>query len=104
MNRQENLETFFRNGKTVILPIDHGCAIPVPGLENPFSLIDQVNDFVDGYVMNLGVALRAADSLAGKGIMPAHRRLQHPHRRSRARAASAFMVLKRPKWSEPTPS
>jgi DhnA family fructose-bisphosphate aldolase class Ia len=69
MNRQENLESLFRNGKTVILPIDHGCAIPVPGLENPFQLIDQVNEFVDGYVMNLGVALRAADSLAGKGII-----------------------------------
>jgi DhnA family fructose-bisphosphate aldolase class Ia len=69
MNRQENLEALFRNGKTVILPIDHGCAIPVPGLENPFQLIDQVNEFVDGYVMNLGVALRAADSLAGKGII-----------------------------------
>jgi DhnA family fructose-bisphosphate aldolase class Ia len=41
----------------------------VPGLENPFQIIDQVNDFVDGYVLNLGVALRAADSLAGKGII-----------------------------------
>lgn len=69
MNRQENLEALFRNGKTVILPIDHGCAIPVPGLESPFELIDQVNDFVDGYVLNLGVALRAADNLAGKGII-----------------------------------
>ncbi|HBJ86667.1 MAG TPA: hypothetical protein DDZ88_22985 [Verrucomicrobiales bacterium] len=69
MNRQENLEALFRDGKTVILPIDHGCAIPVPGLENPFQIIDQVNDFVDGYVLNLGVALRAADSLAGKGII-----------------------------------
>lgn len=69
MNRQENLEAIFNNGKTVILPIDHGCAIPVPGLENPFQLIDQVNGFVDAYVMNLGVAMRAADSLAGKGII-----------------------------------
>ncbi len=69
MNRQENLEALFRNGKTVILPIDHGCAIPVPGLESPFELIDQVNGFVDGYVLNLGVALRAADNLAGKGII-----------------------------------
>jgi DhnA family fructose-bisphosphate aldolase class Ia len=68
MNRQENLETFFRDGKTVILPIDHGCAIPVPGLENPFAMVENVNEFVDGYVMNLGVALRAGDILAGKGI------------------------------------
>lgn len=69
MNRQENLEAIVNNGKTVILPIDHGCAIPVPSLENPFQLIDQVNEFVDAYVMNLGVAMRAADSLAGKGII-----------------------------------
>ncbi|MBE7498618.1 MAG: hypothetical protein HS117_27075 [Verrucomicrobiaceae bacterium] len=68
MNRQENLEAFFRDGKTVILPIDHGCAIPVPGLANPFALIEKVNPYVDGYVMNLGVALRAGDMLAGKGI------------------------------------
>lgn len=68
MTRQENLETFFRNGRTVILPLDHGCAIPVPGLENPFEMIDRVSPYVDGYVINLGVAMRAADSMAGKGI------------------------------------
>ena len=27
MNRQENLEALFRDGKTVILPIDHGVAL-----------------------------------------------------------------------------
>ena len=68
MNRQENLEAFFRDGKTVILPLDHGIAIPVPGLENPFAMIERVSPWVDGFVMNLGVALRAADSMAGKGI------------------------------------
>ena len=68
MNRQENLEAFFRNGKTVILPLDHAVAIPVPGLENPFEMIERVSAYVDGYVMNLGVAMRAADSMAGKGI------------------------------------
>lgn len=68
MNRQDNLEAFFRNGKTVILPIDHGVAVPVPGLEDPFAMIEAVSPFVDGYVMNLGVAMRAADSMAGKGI------------------------------------
>lgn len=67
-SRQENLDVFFRDGKTVILPIDHGVAIPAPGLEDPFALIERVNPFVDGYVMNLGVALRAVDALAGKGI------------------------------------
>lgn len=68
MSRQDNLDSFFRDGKTVILPIDHGVAIPVPGLENPFALIEQVNPFVDGYVLNLGLALRTGDLLTGKGI------------------------------------
>lgn len=68
MTRQENLDIFFTDGKTVILPIDHGVAVPVPGLENPFALIDAVSPYVDGYVMNLGLAMRAADSMAGKGI------------------------------------
>ncbi len=67
-SRQENLDVFFHNGKTVILPIDHGVVIPVPELANPFALIESVNPFVDGYVMNLGVAMRAVDALAGKGI------------------------------------
>ena len=51
MNRQENLEAFFRNGKTVILPLDHAVAIPVPGLENPFEMVERVSPFVDGYVI-----------------------------------------------------
>lgn len=68
MNRQENIDTFFRDGKTVILPIDHGVAVPVPGLENPFTLIEQLNPYVDGYVVNLGLALRTGDLLTGKGI------------------------------------
>lgn len=68
MSRQENLDTFFRDGKTVILPIDHGVAVPVPGLENPFKLIEDLNPYVDGYVVNLGLALRSGDLLTGKGI------------------------------------
>ena len=68
MSRQDNLETFFRDGKTVILPIDHGVAIPVPELSNPFQLIEDVNSYVDGFVLNLGLALRTGDLLTGKGI------------------------------------
>lgn len=68
MSRQDNLETFFHDGRTVILPIDHGVAVPVPGLENPFHLIEEVNSYVDGYVLNLGLALRTGDLLTGKGI------------------------------------
>jgi len=68
LSRQENLDLFFRNGKTVILPIDHGVAIPVQGLENPLALIEKVNSYVDGYVLNLGLALRLGELLQNKGV------------------------------------
>lgn len=68
MTREENIEAFFRDGRSVILPIDHGVAIPVPGLEKPMDLIQAVNPYVDGYVMNLGLALRSSDLTQGKGV------------------------------------
>ena len=68
MDRAKNLSQFLQpDGRTVILPIDHGTIIPVPGL-NPQSLIEELNPVVDGYVVNLVVALGAADALEGKGI------------------------------------
>lgn len=68
MDRAKNLSQFLQSdGRTVILPIDHGTIIPIPGL-NPQSLIEELNPVVDGYVVNLGVALGAADVLEGKGI------------------------------------
>jgi DhnA family fructose-bisphosphate aldolase class Ia len=68
LTREENLGAILREGRTVILPIDHGVAIPVPGLENPTELIQRVNPYVDCYVMNLGLAVRTADVTTEKGI------------------------------------
>ena len=68
VTRQENLDLFFRQGRTVILPIDHGVAIPVPGLGNPVGLVERVLPFVDGFVLNLGLALRLGEMLTNKGI------------------------------------
>ena len=69
MTKQDYLSKFLQDdGRTVILPIDHGTAIPVPGLERPDELIAALNPFVDGYVVNLGAALSLAKPLAGKGV------------------------------------
>ena len=69
MTREENLKQFFGDdGRTVILPIDHGTAIPVPGMESPETLIEKTSPHVDGYVVNLGVALAGYEVLEGKGI------------------------------------
>lgn len=69
MDRESNLSRFFQSdGRTVILPIDHGTAIPVPGLEDPTGLIQSLNPVVDGYVVNLGIALSAAEAFEDKGV------------------------------------
>lgn len=69
MDREQNLSRFLQSdGRTVILPIDHGTAIPVPGLEDPTGLIESLNPVVDGYVVNLGVAISAAEALDEKGL------------------------------------
>lgn len=69
MDRESNLSRFFQSdGRTVILPIDHGTAIPVKGLEDPTGLIQALNPVVDGYVVNLGIALSAAEAFEGKGV------------------------------------
>ena len=69
MDRDQNLSRFLQSdGRTVILPIYHGTAIPVTGMEDPIWLIEALNPVVDGYVVNLGVALAAGDALEGKGV------------------------------------
>lgn len=66
---QARLNDFFKeDGKTVILPIDHGTAIPVPGLENPGKIIRAVKPFVDGFVVNLGVANAYKKDLKDTGV------------------------------------
>jgi DhnA family fructose-bisphosphate aldolase class Ia len=69
MTKADNLKAFFReDGRTVILPIDHGTAIPVKGLERPGEVIGSLRDSVDGFVVNLGVAQACKSELTGKGV------------------------------------
>lgn len=69
MDREKNLSQFLQDdGKTVILPIDHGLVIPADGLEDARGLIESTKEHVDGYVVNLGLAMHAAEELSGKGI------------------------------------
>lgn len=68
MTKEENLKTFFaEDGKTVILPIDHGTAITVDGMD-PGKIIRSVKPYVDGFVVNLGVAAAFQKELSGKGV------------------------------------
>lgn len=69
----ENLARLFHpsvDGKprAVILPMDHGTAIPVPGLSRLDALIESVNAFCDSYVVNYGAAREISGTLKGKGL------------------------------------
>jgi len=65
----ERLQDFFReDGRTVILPMDHGTAIPVPELARMGDLLASVRESVDGYVVNLGVARAFREELSGAGV------------------------------------
>jgi len=66
---QRNLGAFFRpDGRTLILPIDHGTAVPVPGLERPRELIRALDPIFDGYVVNYGLARAARAELADTAV------------------------------------
>lgn len=56
------------NGRTVIVPIDHGTAIPVPGLEHPAALIGSLRPWADAFVVNYGVARACRSALEGRAI------------------------------------
>ncbi len=64
-----SLRSFLRpNGRTVMVPIDHGTAIPVPGLEHPENLIAALRPWADGFVVNYGLARRFRAALHDRAI------------------------------------
>ncbi len=56
------------NGRTVIVPIDHGTAIPVAGLERPDSLIEGLREWADAFVVNYGAARACRTALEGRAV------------------------------------
>jgi len=56
------------NGRTVIVPIDHGTAIPVPGLERPDLAIAGLRTWADAFVVNYGAARRFQSALHNRAV------------------------------------
>jgi DhnA family fructose-bisphosphate aldolase class Ia len=68
-----NLARFFSRSadgklRTLILPVDHGTAIPVPGLRDLSGLIGAANPWYNGYVLNYGGVRAAGAAVQGRGI------------------------------------
>lgn len=69
MTKSQNLAHFLKDdGRTVIVPIDHGTAIPVPGMEDTGALLESLAPHADGFVVNLGVAQAFRDAIGEKGL------------------------------------
>ncbi len=71
MTEKTNLKHFFHpaTNRTVMIPIDHGTLLPVPGLEDTGALIEELKSYCDGFIVNLGVARAFKKELAGKGVV-----------------------------------
>jgi class I fructose-bisphosphate aldolase/fructose-bisphosphate aldolase/2-amino-3,7-dideoxy-D-threo-hept-6-ulosonate synthase len=50
------------------VPIDHGASVPVPGLENPASLIAALSSDADGFVVNYGLARACRSALTDRAV------------------------------------
>lgn len=71
MTDKTNLKHFFHpaTNRTVMIPIDHGTLLPVPGLEDTGALIEELKPYCDGFIVNLGVARAFQKQLEGKGVV-----------------------------------
>ncbi len=52
----------------MIIPMDHGTLVPVPGLGNGRDLIASLRGYTDGFILNYGLAKAAAAELEGRGV------------------------------------
>ena len=59
---------FQSDGRTIIVAMDHGNAIPVTGLADMGAVIESLSAYADGFVVNYGVARAFQPQLSGKTV------------------------------------
>ena len=64
-----NMQAIFRDGKTVVLAMDHAAFLPSPDLTHPGETIKQLHPHVDAFLVNLGVANTFRNELSGKAVL-----------------------------------
>lgn len=67
----KDFSRFFRSDtkRTILIPIDHGTLLPVPGLEDTRAVIERLKPYCEGFIVNLGMARAFADLLSDKGLV-----------------------------------
>lgn len=69
MQTKNNVNTIFRDGKTVVLAMDHATYLPITGLANPGKTIQQLHPHLDAFLVNYGVAKTFRKELSGKAVL-----------------------------------
>ncbi|ADB58034.1 2-amino-3,7-dideoxy-D-threo-hept-6-ulosonate synthase [Archaeoglobus profundus] len=58
MSKKRRLKRVLRDGRTVIVPMDHGVSKPIAGLEEVERILKEIDGIVDAVVLHKGVAKR----------------------------------------------
>ncbi len=59
VGKMRRLRRIIKNGKTLIVPMDHGISKPIRGLEDIDSIIERIDGIVDAVVLHKGVVKRS---------------------------------------------
>ncbi len=66
---KNNMQTIFRDGKIVVLAMDHAAYMPVTGLTYPGEIIKQMHPHLDAFLVNFGVANTFREELSDKAVL-----------------------------------
>lgn len=56
LGKRRRMRRIIKNGRTVILPMDHGISKPEEGLKNVDEIIETLKDYIDAVVVHKGIA------------------------------------------------
>lgn len=59
VGKMRRLRRIIKNGKTLIVPMDHGISKPIRGLEDIDSIMERIDGIVDAVVLHKGVVKRS---------------------------------------------
>lgn len=60
LGKRRRMSRIMKNGRTIILPMDHGITKPEKGVESVDRVVEEVQEYIDAVVVHKGVAKRSA--------------------------------------------
>jgi len=60
LGKRRKMRRIMKNGRSVILPMDHGITQPEKGIEKVDRVVEDVQEYVDAIIVHKGIAKRSA--------------------------------------------